>query len=93
MEEDERETEAIDQQVPRRVCFSAFSFMNTSEARNLSIKQITNSLTFDLLKQPVPNGLYDPALGPVDKFSTYVLVLTMLVMFTCLCGCLSIVFF
>ena len=61
-----------DRLVTKRVSGAAFSFLSGAEVRSLSVKQITNALTFDLLKQPIPNGLYDVALGPVDKFVTYV---------------------
>jgi DNA-directed RNA polymerase I subunit RPA1 len=52
----------------KHVTGAAFSFYSADEIRALSVKRITNPLSFDQLKQPVPNGLYDPTLGPVDKF-------------------------
>ena len=52
----------------KHVSGAAFSFYSADEVRALSVKRVTNALAFDQLKQPVPNGLYDPALGPVDKF-------------------------
>lgn len=44
-----------------------FQFYNSEEIRSLSVKEITNPQTFDLLLNPNPGGLYDNALGPVDK--------------------------
>ena len=55
----------------KQVASAAFSFYSADEVRALSVKRVTNSMAFDQLKQPVPNGLYDPAMGPVDKFSKY----------------------
>ncbi len=55
--------------ITKHVTGAAFSFLTAAEIRALSVKQITNALTFDLLKQPIPSGLYDVALGPVDKFA------------------------
>lgn len=40
-----------------------FSFLSSDEIKSLSVKRIQNSVTFDSLLHPVPEGLYDPALG------------------------------
>ena len=40
------------------------------QIRKLSVKQITSPLSLDNLKHPIPNGYYDPALGPLDMFDT-----------------------
>jgi DNA-directed RNA polymerase I subunit RPA1 len=40
-----------------------FAFLSAEEIRTLSVKQIQNPTTFDTLLNPVPGGLYDPALG------------------------------
>jgi DNA-directed RNA polymerase I subunit RPA1 len=32
----------------------------------ISVKQITNPITYDNANNVVPDGLYDPALGPVE---------------------------
>jgi DNA-directed RNA polymerase I subunit RPA1 len=40
-----------------------FGFLSSVEIRELSVKRIQNPLTFDTLLHPVPEGLYDPALG------------------------------
>eukprot|EP00461_Guttulinopsis_vulgaris_P003174 UN03175 len=45
-----------------------FGFLHDEEIKKLSVKQITNSATYDSLKQPVVGGLYDRALGPTDYF-------------------------
>ena len=43
-----------------------FGFYTSDEIRKLSVKQITSRLAFDGLENPIVNGLYDPALGPMD---------------------------
>ena len=40
-----------------------FAFLSTAEIKALSVKRIQNGVTFDSLLHPVPEGLYDPALG------------------------------
>jgi DNA-directed RNA polymerase I subunit RPA1 len=40
-----------------------FTFLTTDEIRSISVKRIENDNTFDSLLNPVPGGLYDPALG------------------------------
>lgn len=40
--------------------------------KRLSVKQITRPYVFDSLEQVVPGGLYDKALGPIDKFDNCV---------------------
>ncbi|KAL2622234.1 hypothetical protein R1flu_002439 [Riccia fluitans] len=47
-----------------------FSFYTEEEIHAISVKQITSPVLFDNLKNAVPGGLYDPALGPLDKFSS-----------------------
>ncbi|KAJ8306316.1 hypothetical protein KUTeg_016861 [Tegillarca granosa] len=44
-----------------------FRFYSSKEIKSLSVKEITNSQTFDTLLHPTAGGLYDAALGPVDK--------------------------
>ncbi|XP_021350780.1 DNA-directed RNA polymerase I subunit RPA1-like [Mizuhopecten yessoensis] len=44
-----------------------FRFYLQSEIRSLSVKEITNSQTFDSLAHPCSGGLYDSALGPTDR--------------------------
>jgi DNA-directed RNA polymerase I subunit RPA1 len=44
-----------------------FNFFNSQEVLKLSVKEITNPQSLDRLLNPIPNGLYDLALGPVDK--------------------------
>jgi DNA-directed RNA polymerase I subunit RPA1 len=41
-----------------------FTFLTAEEIRSISVKRIENDNTFDTLLNPVPGGLYDPALGP-----------------------------
>ncbi|KAI5457229.1 hypothetical protein BGZ63DRAFT_427953 [Mariannaea sp. PMI_226] len=40
-----------------------FEFLSPKEIRAMSVKRIENDSTFDNLLNPVPGGLYDPALG------------------------------
>ncbi|KAL1842584.1 hypothetical protein VTJ49DRAFT_4764 [Mycothermus thermophilus] len=40
-----------------------FTFLSADEIRSISVKRIENETTFDSLLNPVPGGLYDPALG------------------------------
>ncbi|KAL2018047.1 hypothetical protein VTK56DRAFT_1313 [Thermocarpiscus australiensis] len=40
-----------------------FTFLSADEIRAISVKRIENESTFDSLLNPVPGGLYDPALG------------------------------
>ena len=44
-----------------------FSFYSSEEIEKLSVKRITSSIAFDSLNNPIPGGLYDPAMGPVDN--------------------------
>ena len=57
--------------ITKRVVGAAFSFYTTAEIRSMSVRQISSTLAFDHLKQPILNGLYDPSMGPIDKFSRY----------------------
>ncbi|KAI0502407.1 hypothetical protein KFK09_017356 [Dendrobium nobile] len=47
-----------------------FSFYSADEVRKISFKEITNSELFDIKESPVPDGLYDPALGPIKELDT-----------------------
>lgn len=40
-----------------------FTFLSAKEIEAISVKRIENDSTFDNLLNPVPGGLYDPALG------------------------------
>lgn len=44
-----------------------FSFFTDEEVRKYSFKKITSPLMLDSVQRPVPGGLYDPALGPIDE--------------------------
>eukprot|EP00118_Oscarella_pearsei_P022870 m.268010 g.268010 ORF g.268010 m.268010 type:complete len:184 (+) comp40524_c1_seq16:41-592(+) len=50
----------------RRLSEIHFSTFTTEEVKALSVKEITNPTTFDVLQNPALHGLYDPALGPVS---------------------------
>jgi DNA-directed RNA polymerase I subunit RPA1 len=45
----------------------SFQHFKSDEILNLSVKEITNPFALDRLLNPVTNGLYDLALGPLDK--------------------------
>lgn len=45
----------------------SFGLQTPEQIRALSVKAITNPVIFDGLNHPVKGGLYDPALGPVDR--------------------------
>ncbi|GJQ14106.1 hypothetical protein GpartN1_g5897.t1 [Galdieria partita] len=48
----------------------SFSFYKTDDIRKLSVRQITSPVAFDSLQRPVTGGLYDPALGVLDRSVT-----------------------
>lgn len=45
----------------------SFGLQTPEQIRALSVKAITNPVIFDGLNHPVKGGLYDPALGPIDR--------------------------
>jgi len=53
----------ISQPVVSSVDSVEFTFLSADEIRAFSVKRIENDSTFDTLLNPVPGGLYDPALG------------------------------
>jgi DNA-directed RNA polymerase I subunit RPA1 len=53
----------ISQPVPSAIGSVDFGFLSSAEIKRLSVKKIQNPTTFDTLLHPVPEGLYDPALG------------------------------
>lgn len=57
----------ISSPVHRSIKKVSFSFLTPEQVRKQSVKLITSPLTFDSLNHAVVNGLYDPALGPVEK--------------------------
>ena len=57
----------ISSPVHRNIKKVSFSFLTPEQVRKQSVKAVTSPLTFDSLNHPVVNGLYDPALGPVEK--------------------------
>jgi len=46
---------------------AAFGFYTADDIRKISVKRIWNPQTYDHLNAPNRGGLYDPALGPLDK--------------------------
>lgn len=59
----------ISSAVHRSIKKVSFSFLTPEQVRRQSVKAITSPMTFDALNHPVIGGLYDPALGPVEKNS------------------------
>ena len=53
--------------IKKEIVSTSFSFYDAEEARRISVKRISNPVLFDALNNPVQDGLYDPALGPIDK--------------------------
>ncbi|KAI9756426.1 MAG: hypothetical protein M4579_003848 [Chaenotheca gracillima] len=53
----------ISQPVASSIGSVDFEFLSTEEIKALSVRKIQNPTTFDTLLNPVPGGLYDPALG------------------------------
>lgn len=43
-----------------------FGFFTDDEVRKHSLVKITNPNLLDILNKPLPGGLYDPAMGPLD---------------------------
>ncbi|CAA0812729.1 nuclear RNA polymerase A1 [Striga hermonthica] len=46
-----------------------FGFLTDEEVKGLSVVKISNPNLLDILEKPIPGGLYDPALGPLDENS------------------------
>ena len=44
-----------------------FSFYTDEEVHAISVKHITAPVLLDTLNRPVPGGLYDPSLGPLEQ--------------------------
>ena len=53
----------ISQPVASAVESVEFTFLSAEEIKAISVGRIQNEQTFDTLNNPVPGGLYDPALG------------------------------
>ena len=45
----------------------SFSLYSNEEIRKLSVKEITNPVSLDVLLHPTYGGLYDPALGKASS--------------------------
>lgn len=50
---------------------TSFGFYSADEIRRLSVKQIVVSTALNRLEAPVLGGLYDPAMGPIDRDAMY----------------------
>ena len=56
--------QAIIRHQPTSVTFGVYT---DDEVRQRSVAEITSSVAFDALNNPLPRGLYDPYLGPTDS--------------------------
>lgn len=43
-----------------------FSFMTEEDVRKHSVLAVQNPVLLDNVDRPVPGGLYDPLMGPMD---------------------------
>jgi hypothetical protein len=48
-----------------------FGFYTEEEVKKLSVKKLTKSERLDAKNCPVPGGLLDPAMGPLNANDTY----------------------
>jgi len=62
----------ISKSLPSTPSSLSFSFLTTEDLRRISVKQIVNPTLFDNLLRPTSGGLYDPALGPMERGDVYV---------------------
>ena len=53
-------------QARSKVVATSFSFYTAEDVRKLSVVQITSTVAFDTLDNPIPGGLYDPKMGPTE---------------------------
>ncbi|GLJ25883.1 hypothetical protein SUGI_0496070 [Cryptomeria japonica] len=60
----------ISQVVTKDVESVQFTFYTDNEVRSSSVKRITSPVLFDNMNRPAPEGLYDPALGPLDQYGS-----------------------
>ena len=51
-----------------RLSSMSFTLYSAAELRKLSVKEVTNPQTFDILMHPTPGGLHDPTFG--ESYST-----------------------
>jgi len=57
----------ISKPIGREIDSVHFSLYPSDDIRKISVKAITNPNTYDGMGHPNRGGLYDPALGPVEK--------------------------
>ena len=53
----------VQESITHRLFGLSFGLLSSTEIRNLSVKEVTNSQSFDALKNPTYGGLYDRAFG------------------------------
>eukprot|EP00002_Diphylleia_rotans_P012997 TRINITY_DN2531_c0_g1_i4.p1 TRINITY_DN2531_c0_g1~~TRINITY_DN2531_c0_g1_i4.p1 ORF type:complete len:1671 (+),score=368.10 TRINITY_DN2531_c0_g1_i4:68-5080(+) len=49
---------------------ATFQFFKADEVRRMSVCSITNPISMDVLDEPTFDGLYDPRMGPLDRFAS-----------------------
>ena len=49
-----------------QICETSFGFYSAEQIRKLSVVSITSQEAFDRMGNPIPGGLNDPRLGPID---------------------------
>lgn len=54
-----------------KIVGTSFGFYNDEEILKLSVKKIDVFKALDKSMKPVPGGLYDSALGPVERDTKY----------------------
>lgn len=42
--------------------------VGASQIKELSVVHVVNPVAFDIVRTPLPGGLYDPKMGPIDRF-------------------------
>lgn len=61
----------------RILIFMPLIYVQSVQIRQLSVKQIVSPIVFDNLRNPVPRGLYEPALGPLEQHGQSVTICTL----------------
>lgn len=49
--------------ITNEIDHTEFTFYNSDEIRKISVKEITNPMTYNSVKQPIEGGLYDKKMG------------------------------
>jgi DNA-directed RNA polymerase I subunit RPA1 len=59
--------------VSKLVSGVSFSFFDEDEVKKQSVIKLVSTAKFDSLQQPLPGGLYDPAMGSTERDQKYVI--------------------